>query len=183
MTTATLPIRKADAFIVGFFAGAAYAGMFDEPKLSQKGEDIRIKPGETVYGLAARLLDMDTACGALLRTCEWNRKLPVDLASVPVFISIVGHNYRNISSRNCRPDTVFRMDRLDDTDTIYLIVGAKAGARHQEETRGDAESHPVMEWSDKDGCRVIPGLDLDGAAAKLMGNTNPTVEELMNAIG
>ncbi len=181
--TARISPRQMDAFIVGFFTGSAYAGMFDDPKLSQKGEDIRIKPGETAYGLAARLLDVDSACGALIHTCERARKIPVDLVSAQAFLSIIGYNYRNVSPLNHHPDTMFCMDRLDDTDTIYLIVGAKAGVRHQEETHRMAESHTVMEWSDKDGCRVIPGLDLDGAAAKLMGNTNPTVEELMNAIG
>lgn len=181
--TAKISPRQLDAFIVGFFAGAAYSGMFNAPELSQKGEDIRIKPGETAYGLAARLLDIDTACGALMHTCERVKKIPVDLVSALVPHIVVGNEYRNISSRNCHPNTVFCMDRLEDPDTIYLIVGAKTGARYQEETYEMAESHPVMEWSDKDGCRVIPGLDLVGAAAKLMGNTNPTVEELMNAIG
>lgn len=181
--TASLSIRQLDAFTVGFFAGSAHAGLFDNLALAREKEDVEIETGETAYGLAARLLDMDNACGALLHTSEWEQKSPLDLTPNQVFSSIVGRNYCNISPLNHHLGTKFNIDRLDYNDTLFLIIGAKAGVRHQEEPIRVATLHPVMEWNEKEHRKFIPGLDLFGAAAKLMDNTNPTVEELMNAIG
>lgn len=183
MTTATLSIQQLDAFTVGFFAGSAHAGLFNNLSLFRGMEDAEIKTGETAYGLAARLLDMDSACGALLHEADRNQKSPLDLTPNQVYCSICGRNYCNISPLNHHLDTKFNMDRLEDNDTLFLIIGAKAGVRHQGESLRDATLHPVMEWDEKEHRKVIPGLDLFGAAAKLMGNANPTVEELMNAIG
>ena len=181
--TATLSIRQLDAFTVGFFAGSAHAGLFDSCSLLRGMEGVEIETGETAYGLAARLLDMDNACGALLHEADRNQKSPLDLTPNQVFSSICGRNYCNISPLNHHLGTKFNIDRLDDNDTLFLIIGAKAGVRHQEEPLRVATLHPVMEWDEKEHRKVIPGFDLFGAATRLMGNTNPTIEGLMNAIG
>lgn len=181
--TATLSIRQLDAFTVGFFAGSAHAGLFDSCSLLRGMEGVEIETGETAYGLAARLLDMDNACGALLHEADRDQKSPLDLTPNQVFASICGRNYCNISPLNHHLGTTFNIDRLEDNDTLFLIIGAKAGVRHQEEPIRAATLHPVMEWNEKEHRKFIPGLDLWGAAAKLMDNTDPTVEELMNAIG
>lgn len=181
--TASLSIRQLDAFTVGFFAGSAHAGLFDSCSLLRGMEGVEIETDETVYDFAARLLDMDTACGSLLHTSEREQKSPLDLTPNQVFSSIMGRNYRNISPLNHYLGTTFNIDRLDDNDTLFLIIGAKAGVRHLEEPIRAATLHPVMEWDEKEHRKVIPGFDLFGAAAKLMDNTDPTMEELMNAIG
>lgn len=170
-------VREMDAFIVGFFAGAAYAGMFDDPDVSKLGEEVEIRSGETAYDLAARLLDMDSAYG---RLCHKFERCHTDLHNLllsQVFDAVVGNNFDNITCPNGDSGFLFNLEELDDDDTSDLIVGAKAGSYGWANAEKLVRPKFVKELPDKELHKCIH------AGIQLRGNHNPTVEELMNAIG
>lgn len=174
---AGLTVRGMDAFIVGFFAGAAYAGMFDDPDVSKLGEEVEIKSDETAYDLAARLLDMDSAYGRLCHTCERCHTDLYDLLLSQVFDAVVGNRFDNITSPNGDSAFLFNLEELDDDDTGDLIVGAKVGSYEWANAEKLVRPKFVKELPDKEMHKCIH------AGIQLRGNHNPTVEELMNAIG
>lgn len=170
-------VREMDAFIVGFFAGSAYAGMFDDPDVSKLGEEVEIKSGETAYDLAARLLDMDSAYGKLCHTCERCHADLHNLLLPQVFDAVVGYRFNNITSPNGDSGFLFHLEELDDSDTSDLIIGAKVGSYEWANAEKLVRPKFVKELPDEEMYKCIH------AGIQLRGNHNPTVEELMNAIG
>lgn len=169
-------VNDMDSFIVGFFAGAAYTGMLNEPDVSRLDREIGIKPGETVYDLAARLLDMDAAYGALCHICERCNCTPLYLSATQVLEAVVGRGYRNITSPNMFSTFLFNFETFGDDELYHLICGAKAGVYDWE----NVSTLSGPQWAafdpieERDKCHH--------AGVRFKDEHNPTVEELVGAI-